>query len=210
MFFFNNSNKYLSFIAKVGVSEHRAEVSVKILSYFNTLHTMKKILLSLLLVLGFGAAAHAAGPVSLQASYGGYTQMDATDMADGGKTNTAWGDVTGGVWVKVAPNISLGATYTFSSSTFKHSDADIYYHVVMLNGKFGYYSNSIVNLYGHVGLGADISHISVGNYRTDKGYVAYQVSPLGAEVDLNDNVGIFGELGFGAQGLLQVGFRFNL
>ena len=36
-----------------------------------------------------------------------------------------------------------------------------------------------------------------------------QISPVGAEVDLNRNFTIFGELGFGTQGLLQVGARYN-
>ena len=41
-------------------------------------------------------------------------------------------------------------------------------------------------------------------------YFAYQFSPLGAQVGISRSATIFGELGFGAQGLLQVGFRFNL
>lgn len=170
---------------------------------------MKKLLIALITLLGISTAAQAQ-KVQLQLSYGGYTQMDATDMHDGGKVNTAWGDVTTGVWVNVLPKFKLGATYTFSSADFHKSDANVYYHVIMLNGRYDYYRNSIVKLYGHLGLGADISHITAGNYTANKGYFAYQISPLGAEVDLNRAVGIFGELGFGAQGLLQVGVRFNL
>ncbi|MCM1033296.1 MAG: porin family protein [Odoribacter sp.] len=169
---------------------------------------MKKLLLALVAVFGITTASQAQ--VSLQASYGGYTQMDAMDMHDGGSVNTAWGDVTVGAWFDVAPKFKLGATYTFSSTDFKHSDANAYYHVIMLNGRYDYWRNSIVKLYGHLGIGCDITHITAGDYRENKGYFAFQVSPLGAEVDLNRTVGIFGELGFGAQGLLQVGFRFKL
>lgn len=44
----------------------------------------------------------------------------------------------------------------------------------------------------------------------NKGYFAYQISPLGADVQLSRSFTMFGELGFGAQGLLQVGLRLNL
>lgn len=170
---------------------------------------MKRLFIALIALAGFAAVA-SAQKVSLQIGYGGYTQMDATDMHDGGKVNTAWGAVTAGVYFDVLRNLKLGASYTFSSADYKRSDANVYYHVIMLNGRYDYYRNSIVKLYGHLGIGVDISHITAGDYIDNKGYFAFQVSPLGAEVDLSRNVGIFGELGFGAQGLLQVGFRLRL
>ncbi|MDO4319525.1 MAG: outer membrane beta-barrel protein [Bacteroidales bacterium] len=171
---------------------------------------MKKYLLSLvaILAMAFGASAQRA---QFQIGYGGYTMMDACDMHDGGAVNTAWGAVTAGVNFKVARNFTLGGTYTFSSSSYKHSDnANIYYHVVMLNGRYDYYRNSIVTLYGHLGIGVDFSHMTWHDNSKNKAYFAMQASPLGAEVGLSRVTSIFGELGFGAQGLLQVGFRFNL
>ena len=60
-------------------------------------------------------------------------------------------------------------------------------------------------------MGAVISHMMP--YHGDSyncTYFAYQFSPLGAHVSISPSWAIFGELGFGAQGLLQVGFRFNL
>lgn len=171
---------------------------------------MKKLLLSLaaVILVAIGAGAQKA---QLQFGYGGYTMMDCCDMHDGGSVNTAWGAVTAGVNFKVAPKFTVGGTYTFSSSDYKHfDDANIYYHVIMLNGRYDYYRNNIVTLYGHVGIGVDISHISVGDYSKNKAYFACQVSPLGAEVGINRTLAMFGELGFGAQGLLQVGVRINL
>lgn len=73
---------------------------------------MKKILLALFTVLGITAAANAQ-PAEIHVSYGGYTQMDACDMHDGGKINTAWGAVTAGVNFKVAPKFWIGPSYTF-------------------------------------------------------------------------------------------------
>lgn len=81
----------------------------------------------------------------------------------------------------------------------------------MLNGRYDYYRNSIVTMYAHLGVGAVISHMQP--YEDDsynKGYFGYQVSPVGAEVGLSNAFAIYGELGFGVQGLLQVGFKLNL
>lgn len=170
---------------------------------------MKKILLIMCAVLGMAFGAHAQ-KTQLQIGYGGYTQMDATDMHDGGKINTAWGAVTAGFDFKINPKMWIGPSYTFSSADYKHSDANAYYHVIMLNARYGYYKNSIVNLYAKVGLGADITHISWDGDSKNKGYFAFQIVPVGASVDISRNVAMFGELGFGAQGLLQVGFKFKL
>ncbi|MBD5353317.1 MAG: porin family protein [Bacteroides sp.] len=170
---------------------------------------MKKILLIMFAVLGMAFGANAQKG-QFQIGYGGYTQMDVTDMHDGGSINNAWGALTAGVNFKVAPSLYLGASYTFSNATFKHTDdANAYYHVIMLNGRYNYYSNSIVNVYAHVGLGVDITHVAFDDFSKNKAYFAYQISPVGAEVGLSRVTSIFGELGFGAQGLLQVGARFN-
>ena len=171
---------------------------------------MKKILLTMCALMGlaFGASAQ---KTYLQLGYGGYTQMDCMDMHDGGAINNAWGAVTAGVGVKVLPSFSLGLTYTFSSASYKHvEDANAYYHVVMLNGKYDYWSNSIVRLYAHGALGVDISHLSAGDWSENKAYCAFQISPLGAEVGLSRVATMFGEVGFGAQGLVQVGVKLNL
>lgn len=172
---------------------------------------MKRLFIALLVAFGIASAA-SAQRVELQLGYGGYTQMDATNMHnDWGKVNNAWGALTAGVNFKVLPKFWLGPSYSFSSASFKHSDANAYYHVIMLNGRYEYWRNSIVKLYGHLGLGVDITHTSAPNVDPEnKGYFAFQISPVGAQVDLSRSFSLFGELGFGAQGLLQVGFRLNL
>lgn len=171
---------------------------------------MKKILLIMCAVLGMAFGAHAQKP-QFQLGYGGYTQMDVTDMHDGGSINNAWGALTAGVNFKIMPGTYLGLSYTFSSASYKHvEDANAYYHVIMLNGRYDYWRNSIVTLYSHLGVGVDITHMAAGDWSKNKAYFAFQASPLGAEVNLTPKASIFGELGFGAQGLLQVGARFNL
>ena len=172
---------------------------------------MKKLLFTLVAIVAFAVGANAQ-KAHLQFGYGGYTMMDCCDMHDGGSgVNTAWGAVTAGVDFDITRNLNLGASYTFSSTDRKHnSENKFYYHVIMMNMKYDYYRNSIVTLYGHLGIGVDITHQTYGDYSQNKGYFAMQASPLGAQVDLSRSFTMFGELGFGAQGLLQVGFRVNL
>lgn len=172
---------------------------------------MKKILFVLLTAVGLMTSSQAYA-FDLTASYGGYTQMDAMDCHDGGgDVNTAWGVVNFSANFNVAPGFTISPSYSFSSASRKHfSENKFYYHVLMLNGKYNYYSNRIVTLYGHLGVGSIISHQTYDGDANNKGYFAFQISPIGAYVDLTPKIGLFGEAGFGAQGLLQVGIKINL
>lgn len=172
---------------------------------------MKKFLLTLCALLGLATMAQAQ-KTELHISYGGYTQMDASDCHDGGSdVNNAWGAINAGVNFNVAPKFWIGPSYTFSSTSRKHfSDNKFYYHAIMLNGRYHYWRNSIVTLYGKIGLGAIISHQTWEGDSKNSSYFAYQFTPLGAQVGISRSVDMFGELGFGTQGLLQVGFRFRL
>lgn len=168
---------------------------------------MKKLLL--LFVLCVAAALPAAAQkAELTASYGGFTQMDVMKMHGVyGDVNNAWGTVNIGLNFKVAQKFWIGPSYTFSSTE------EIKYNVIMLNGRYGYYENSIVKLYGKLGIGVDITHLPVllgiHHYSRNCAYFAFQIVPIGAQVDLSRHWAIFGEAGFGAQGLLQVGAKYK-
>ena len=174
---------------------------------------LRKLFISLAVIIASVSAAHAQ-KTELTLSYGAYTQMDATDMHDGWKhVNNAWGALNAGVNFKVAPKIWVGPSYTLSSTTTKGGPdhSNIAYHAVMLNGRYHYYSNSIVSLYAKLGLGVEFSYMQPRNDDSyTKSYCAFQIVPVGAEVGINRNVSMFGELGFGAQGLLQVGVKIKL
>ena len=76
---------------------------------------IKKLILAITLGVAsiMGASAQKA---EITASYGAYTQMDATDMKDGWKhVNTAWGALNVGLNFRVTPKIWVGPSYTFSS-----------------------------------------------------------------------------------------------
>lgn len=159
-------------------------------------------------------ASQAATPIDLRIGYGGYTQMDATDMHDGwGGVKNAWGAVTAELDFNITRKIAIGPSYTFSSTTTKGGPhhSNIAYHGILMNLRYQYYQNSIVRLYAHAGMGVVISHMQPhGGDAYNCSYFGVQVSPLVAEVSLNRSVALFGELGFGVQGLLQVGFKFSL
>ncbi|MDE5656771.1 MAG: porin family protein [Muribaculaceae bacterium] len=174
---------------------------------------LKKLLLCAVVAAASLFTTASAQRTELSISYGGYTQMDATNMHDGWHhVNNAWGALNVGLNFNVARNIWIGPSYTFSSTTTKGGPehSSIAYHAVMLNGRYHYYRNSIVTLYAKLGLGVEFSYMQPyddDNYT--KAYCAYQIVPLGAQVSLSNNVALFGELGFGAQGVAQVGFKFG-
>ena len=180
---------------------------------------MKKLFIAL-----FVAAAAAVGAQAQEVtiSYGAYTQMDAMNNHKGfDKVNTAWGGINFGLYIPVAKGVKVGPSYSYSSaftpaSTYEIPGLGEYslkskvgYHTLMLNVKVDYFKNDIVKLYGHAGVGAVISHMMPKYLESyNKGYFAFQVSPIGAEVEFMPHAAIFGELGFGAQGLIQVGAKY--
>lgn len=172
---------------------------------------MKKYLLAILAMVGIVSMANAQ-KTELSASYGGYTQMDATDCHDGGPdVNNAWGALNLAANFKVAPNFWVGPSYTFSSASRTNlPENKFYYHAFMVNGRYNYYNYNIVTLYGKLGLGAVVSHQTFEGESKNTTYFAYQVVPFGAQADITNSFSLFGEIGFGAQGLLQVGVRFRL
>ena len=171
---------------------------------------MKKIFLALMMMIGVVTAAQAQTELSV--SYGAYTQMDAMDCHDGGSAvNAALGALNAGVNFHVAPGFWIGPSYTFSSSTRKHYDENkFYYHALMLNVRYNYYRNSIVTMYAKGGLGTVITHQTWPDDSKNKAYCAFQINPICAQVGLSNAISMFGELGFGAQGLLQVGVKIAL
>lgn len=181
---------------------------------------MKKFLLSLLVAAG---AAMGAQAQEVYVSYGAYTQMDAVNNHKGfAKTDNAWGSINVGMYVPVTKNFSIGPSYSYSSQYTPGKEYEfeglgtynlkskVGYHTIMLNAKYVYYRSSIFNLYGHAGVGAVIANMrpKYGDIY-NKGYFAGQISPVAGEVEFYPNAKFFAELGFGAQGLVQVGFSYD-
>lgn len=181
---------------------------------------MKKLFITLFVA---AAAALGAQAQEVTVSYGAYTQMDAMNCHKGfSKVNTAWGGVNFGLYLPIVKGIKVGPSYSYSSAFTPAAGYEIPglgtydlkskvgYHTILLNVKADYYQNSIVKLYGHAGVGIVVSHMMPKYLESyNKGYFAFQVSPIGAEVEFMPHAAIFGELGFGAQGLIQVGAKYS-
>lgn len=174
---------------------------------------MKKLLIAFALILACATAA-TAQRTELTISYGGYTQMDASDCHDGwGDVKNAWGALTAGVNFRLTDRLWAGPSYTFSSTTTKGGSArsHIAYHAILANGRYDYYRSGMFTMYAHVGLGVIVSYMQPrGGDNYSCTYFGMQLSPLGVRAALNNKVSLFGELGYGAQGLLQVGVRIGL
>ena len=83
---------------------------------------IKKLLVCL--VAAAAALGMSAQKAEITASYGAYTQMDATNMHDSwDHVNTAWGALNLGVNFRVNSKIWIGPSYTFSSTSTKGPDA---------------------------------------------------------------------------------------
>ena len=170
---------------------------------------MKKTLLAIAAVAAMAVPAKAQ-KAELQISYGGYTQMDATDMHDDWHgVNNAWGAVTAGLNFKVAPKFWIGPSYTFSSTTTKGSHhSNIAYHVIMLNARYEYYRNTIIKLYGNLGVGADISYVQPKRECDySRGHFGCEVYSLGAIVEMRRTDDILVGIGFVGKGLANGGMR---
>ena len=186
---------------------------------------MKKIVIALWLAAATGLWSYAQ---QISVGYGGYTQMDAINCHHGfSKVDCAWGALNASIYLPLSSCVKLGASYTFSSASTPDAIAEatpdvgvrasddarrgkVAYHVVMLNTKVEWWHGKVVTLYTHTGVGAIISHMQppfVKDY--NKGYFAFQISPLGAEVGIGKRAAMFAELGFGAQGLAQVGLSYG-
>ena len=175
---------------------------------------MKKIVTVIIVVLSVLCGTNTAKAVDLSFSYGGFTAMDAMSyyQDDWGGVNTSWGAVTASIYFPVVKKFSLGASYTFSSATTKGGkDAShLYYHTILFNGKYDYYRTGKLVLYGHLGLGVEITNFNP-RFSDDytKAYFGWQVSPLGVKGQLTNTFSLFAELGFGCQGLIQAGVNFT-
>lgn len=171
-----------------------------------------KLIIALAAILGATGYAQAR-TVDIMASYGGYTQMDASNMHDGwSKVNNAWGALNVGVDFHITKDISIGPSYTFSSTTTDGAHhSSISYHGLLMNLRYRYWRTSIVTLYAHAGMGCEISHMQPrGNDAYNKNYFAFQAVPFGAEASIGKNWSMYAELGFGVQGMLQFGFKYTL
>lgn len=172
---------------------------------------MKRLFLLLAVVIGIATSANAQ--TTIHASYGGYTQMDACNNHDHwSHVNTAWGALTAGIDFSITNRFRIGPSYTFSSCDTQGGPnaSHIAYHAVLFNLQYDYMKKGMWTLYGHGGIGIVFSHLmpKFGD-AYNKTYFAGQISPIGVKASLTPQFKLFSELGFGAQGVIQVGVSYD-
>lgn len=154
--------------------------------------------------------------------------ITATDLYTGGhyqsNNSKCWGALSIGYSYKLAKNIRLGLTYSFSqinedivlgSSSALGAKNDTY-NVLMPSVKFYWLKKNIITLYSRVGAGVvfakseqEFDNNQQANKTENKTIFAWQASPLGIEIGRSKIVA-FAEAGIGYMGSVQIGalFRF--
>ncbi len=128
-------------------------------------------------------------------------------------TDLSYGPILVGVNYFPMPKLSVGLQY---SNTKMNNDITLesggmsnyenLYHVIMARSDY-YYSTGFVQVYSGLGAGVSFSKSSPTKQTTGSESkstdFAYQVNAIGARV--GRTIGVFGELGFGYNGVLNLG-----
>jgi len=154
--------------------------------------------------------------------------ITATDLFTGGhyqsNNSKSWGALSIGYSYKLARNISLGLTYSFSQikndivlgSSSALGDKNDTYNVLLPNVKFYWLKKNIITLYSRVGAGVVFAkseqvfdNNGQANKVENKTFISWQASPIGIEIG-RSNIIAFAEAGLGYMGSVQIGalFRF--
>ncbi|MBO4956110.1 MAG: outer membrane beta-barrel protein [Muribaculaceae bacterium] len=123
-----------------------------------------------------------------------------------------WGAVNVTFDHSFAPNLWVGLSYTLSSSSsdtaYEQRYGKITYHGLMTNVRYHWCNRGPVSLYSHAGVGVLVEYFSPSwEDSYNRTTFAFQVSPLGIEFNILPGMGLFGEVGYGVQGIAKVGFR---
>lgn len=123
-----------------------------------------------------------------------------------------WGAVNATFDHSFAPNLWAGLSYTYSSSqsdqAWDNRYGKIVYHGLMANVRYHWWNRGPVSLYSHVGLGVLVQYFTPSwEDSYNRTSMAFQVSPVGLEFNPLPSLGLFGEVGYGTQGIAKVGIR---
>ncbi len=154
--------------------------------------------------------------------------ITATDLFTGGhyqsNNSKCWGALSIGYSYKLARNIRLGLTYSFSQikkdivlgSSSALGEKNDTYNVLLPNMKIYWLNKNNITLYSRAGVGVvfakseqEFNSNAQANKIEDKTFLSWQASPIGIEIG-RSNIIAFAEAGFGYMGSVQVGalFRF--
>lgn len=172
---------------------------------------MKKFLLIICVALA-GITAQARD-TEVSVSYGAMPAMSSLGVYHNHWHNLDyWGAVNFTIDHKFAPGLWIGLNYTYSSASSDEAWHERYgkvtWHGLMANLRYEWLQRGPVTLYSHVGIGALVEYYSPSWEDTyNRTNMAFQVSPLGLQVDAARGVGFFAEAGYGVQGIIKAGIR---
>lgn len=171
---------------------------------------MKKLFLLLAAVVCTVAAWGQRTQVS--ASYGASPAMYHGAYSHGWNDVNGWGDVNFTIDHKFIPRLWLGLSYTYSSGSSNHAVGkqygEITWHGLMVNARYEWLTRPFFTLYSHAGLGALVQYYNPSWADTyNRSSFAYQISPIGAEINIMKRIGAFAEIGYGVQGIMKIGVR---
>lgn len=181
------------------------------------------LLISVTLFAALLFAVPARGESSeIMVGYGWYSSNKLTksysELLDGTFVKGVDGHTTGSMYLtwrfKLLPKVTLGATVGYEKVSYDYAkgiDARNNFYTVAADIKFNYMKvpSGILTLYWDASIGASFlrqnaTMAEMGDECFKKTRVAYHVSPLGLMVGL-PNFGVFGEVGYGYKGILQLG-----
>lgn len=173
---------------------------------------MKKLLLTLLTTV-ISATTLTARDTDISISYGAIPSMNNLGVYRNHWNDiNSWGALNIGFDHQFAPNLHIGLTYTYSSASSNNAYQSRYgkitWHGILASLRYSWLQRGIVKLYSHVGIGALVEYYSpswIDSYNRTN--MAFQVSPIGAEINLAPWASVFAEAGYGVQGIIQAGLR---
>lgn len=173
---------------------------------------MKKILFIIMCAM-LGVASATARDTEVSVSYGAMPAMKSLGVYHNHWNDMdCWGAVNATIDHRFAPGLWIGLNYTYSSA-----DSDtaldgrygkVTWHGLMVNVRYHWLSRGPLTLYSHVGIGALVEYYSPSwEDSYNRTNMAFQVSPLGLQIDFLPNAGVFAEAGYGVQGIIKAGLR---
>ncbi|MCM1292258.1 MAG: hypothetical protein NC111_03660 [Bacteroides sp.] len=175
---------------------------------------MKKILFSILLAV-FAIGQLSARDTEVSVSYGAMPAMKSLGVYHNhwdGLDN--WGAINATIDHKFAPGLWIGLSYTYSSADSDHAWDGRYgkvtWHGLMANVRYEWLHRGPVTMYSHVGIGALVEYYSPSwEDSYNRTNMAFQISPVGLQIDIIPQLGVFAEAGYGVQGIIKAGLRFG-
>lgn len=173
---------------------------------------MKKIFIVSTLLL-FSAIGVTARDTELSASYGAMPAMKSLGVYHNHWHDLdCWGSANFTIDHKFAPGLWIGLGYTYSSADSDHALEGRYgkvtWHGLMVNVRYEWLHRGPLTMYTHVGIGALVQYYSPSwEDSYNRTNMAFQLSPIGLQVDIVPQFGLFAEAGYGVQGIVKAGLR---